>query len=107
MDATTTIIRRPRGVVLDEAWTKHKELVTLLRKQRATLHQLITHPESDTLPDGDVLERLAQYRGSVQSCITLTERLRDAHDTPGRSYAHGMRVDALARLAVDLRKGTF
>jgi hypothetical protein len=89
-------------------WETYKKMMDNARSLRATIHQLITHPESDNLPDRAVMEALASYRDVINSLISVTTKLHEIGVKDyGRSFIWTGRIDTLKANITALRKGTF
>lgn len=54
---------------------KHARMVQNLRDMRRTVHQLITHPEMDSVADSTTLHVLASYGEVVRSTIDVTQKI--------------------------------
>jgi hypothetical protein len=91
----------------EQARTTYKGMLVNLQRMRAMVHQLITHPQVDDLPDSHVFEVLASYRAVVNSTIEVNDKLQKLYNTGAHNFRGEHRLATLRDDASNLRRGTF
>ena len=77
----------------EQAHTTYKGMLANLQRMRAMVHQLITHPQVDDLPDSHVFE--------------VNDKLQKLYNTGAHNFRGEHRLATLRDDASNLRRGTF